>query len=85
MGQHLYNIPIQQPESLCSMQNREYKVLICMKNYLSVMKQLDEMGVKEYSIFDPEKTYPRKRKAFSQETENTQKKKPSLRNIMLVI
>ena len=72
-GQHLYNIPIQQPESLCSMQNREYKVLICMKNYLSVMKQLDELGVKEYSIFDPEKTYPRKRKAFSQETENTQK------------
>lgn len=72
-GQQLNDIPIQRPESLCDMQNREYKVLICMKNYLSVMKQLDQMGIKEYSIFDPEKTYPRKRKIFLQETRNTQK------------
>jgi len=72
-GQQLNDIPIQRPESLCDMQNREYKVLICMKNYLSVMKQLDQMGIKEYSIFDPEKTYPRKRKIFLQETGNTQK------------
>ena len=75
-GQQLCQIPIQQPDSLCSMQDGEYKVLICMKNYLSVMKQLDQMGIKEYSIFDPEKTYSRKRKTFVQETEKTQKAAP---------
>ena len=61
-GQEVEGISIQSPEILRSLQSGEYKVLICIKNYLSVMRQLDGMGVTEYSIYDPGKDYPRKRK-----------------------
>ena len=61
-GQKLEGVPIQSPELLNQLQSGEYKVLICIKNYLSVMKQLDAMGVNEYSIYDSHKAYPRKRR-----------------------
>ena len=31
----------------------------CIKDYLSVLRQLDEMGIKDYAIFDPSRDYPR--------------------------
>lgn len=61
-GQEMEGIPIQSPKILETLQSGEYKVLICIKNYLSVMKQLDCMGITEYSIYDPGKDYPRKRR-----------------------
>ena len=54
-------VEIKSPETLKKLKHGEYKVIICIKNYLSVMKQLDAMGIYEYSIFDPGKAYPRKR------------------------
>ena len=68
-GQVLEGTPIQSPELLRQLQSGEYKVLICIKNYLSVMKQLDAMGVVEYSIFDSSKDYPRKRRPIVQPLE----------------
>ncbi len=80
-GQTIDGITIQSPELLKTLQSGEYKILICIKNYLSVMKQLKEMGIKEYSIYDSGKAYPRKRKPILQpsaaagdETQNTPKK-----------
>lgn len=59
-------IIIQSPEILREFHSGEYKVLICIKDFLSVMRQLDEMGVSEYSIYDPAKDYPRKRHPIAQ-------------------
>lgn len=67
-GQEIEGIPIQPPDIIKQMQSGEYKVLICIKNYLSVMKQLDEMGVREYSIYDSGKDYPRKRRPVVSDT-----------------
>lgn len=61
-GQELEGVPIQSPQLLSRLSGGEYKVLICIKNYLSVMRQLDDMGVREYSIYDSGKDYPRKRR-----------------------
>lgn len=70
-GQELEGIPIHSPTILKEMQSGEYKVLICIKNYLSVMKQLDQMGVREYSIYDIIKDYPRKRKPLIPRTSDS--------------
>lgn len=65
-GQELEGIAIHPPKLLQQLQSGEYKVLICIKNYLSVMKQLDALGVTEYSIYDSNKAYPRKRRTTAE-------------------
>ena len=78
-GQEIEGITIQSPKLLEQLQSGEYKVLICIKNYLSVMKQLIGMGVTEYSIFDSGRDYPRKRKPVQQSAEDRTEGSPALK------
>lgn len=71
-GERIHDIEIQSPELLSKLSVGEYKVLICIKNYVSVMKQLDEMRIAEYSVFDPAKNYPRKRKPIVEKMRNSE-------------
>lgn len=59
-GKSLRGIPIAAPEELKKWPQGSFKVLICIKGYQSVMRQLDAYGIKDYSIFDPTREYPRK-------------------------
>ena len=59
-GQEMEGVTIHSPKLFQTLKSGEYKVIICIKNYLSVMKQLEELGVGDYSIYDWNKDYPRK-------------------------
>lgn len=58
-GSQLEGIPIMPPESLKDFASGEYKVIVCIKNYPSVIRQLKNMCVYEFSIYDPAENYPR--------------------------
>lgn len=59
-GKTVEGIVVQSPAVLEEMEAGEYKVLICIRSYLSVARQLEEKGIKDYSIFDSNRDYPRK-------------------------
>ncbi len=60
IGSSFHGITIKSPEELKQFGHGEYKVIICIKNYLSVMEQLENMGIREYSIYDAGHAYQRK-------------------------
>lgn len=54
-------IPITGVDILLNMEQQEYKVIICIKNFVPIIMQLQQMGVNNYSIYDWNLEYPRKR------------------------
>lgn len=60
-GTRLLDIEIVSPEILRSLPEDSYKVIICIKNCVPVMKQLkEEYRVSNYSVYDWHQEYPRK-------------------------
>lgn len=59
-GDELLGIRIMSPECLHSLEAGSYKVIICIKNYVSVVKQLQLMEVRDYAIYDSSLDYPHK-------------------------
>ncbi len=58
-GTELDGISIYSPDILKEMSIGTYKVIICIKNYIPVMKQLERLGIRDYSIYDSNLKYPR--------------------------
>lgn len=56
-GKEIHGVQIQSPAILEKMQPGECKVLVCIKDFLPVMEQLESLRVDDYSIFNPGKSY----------------------------
>lgn len=54
-------IPIYPPTRLESLDKGTYKVIICIGNYMSVMEQLSQMDINDFSVYDAGQTYARPR------------------------
>lgn len=59
-GTQLNGILIYSPDILKNLEPATFKVIICIKNYMSVMQQLQNMGIMDFGIYDSSLTYPRK-------------------------
>lgn len=60
-GMVMSGIPIQSPECLRDLKEDSFKVIICIKNCVPIMRQLrEELGVSHYSVYDWHQEYPRK-------------------------
>ncbi len=51
-------LPVTAPGELLKMNPAEYKVMVCVRDYLPVVKQLQGMGVPNFSVYDPYSSYP---------------------------
>lgn len=58
-GQTLEGVIIVSPSLLQELDADSCKVIICIKDYLSVARQLKELQIKDYGVFDPARAYPR--------------------------
>lgn len=59
-GQKLDGVEIVSPDFLKGLNLNEYKIIICIKNYTPVIKQLEELGATEYSVYNVTREYQRK-------------------------
>lgn len=56
-GTEIEGIPVLAPAALKEMNPAEYKVIICIKNYMPVVNQLHRAGIPNYSVYDPKASY----------------------------
>ena len=61
-GEEFYGVMISGVNILREYDDKSYRVIICIKSFLSVVRQLEEMGVSDYGVFDPAQVYIRPRK-----------------------
>ena len=59
-GTQIEGIPVNPPDFLKSIPDKELHLIICIKKYYGVVKQLEQMGITDYHIFDPNNDYPNK-------------------------
>lgn len=61
-GTTVKGIAVYAPEFLDRFSHGEYWVLICVKEFAPIAKQLENMGVSEYGVFTPSRIYPKPRR-----------------------
>ena len=67
-GKSINGVKICAPTILQQLRPDEYKVIICIKNHASVVRQLKGLGVEKYSIYDANIGYERKTTRSIQQT-----------------
>ncbi len=71
IGGEISGIKIKSPEELREM--KDFKVIICVKSYLSIIRQLEEMGISDYGIYEPNNKYQRRKKEREKEIKGEKK------------
>lgn len=56
-GTEVNGIPVLAPEALLKMNPAEYKIMICIRDYMPVVKQMHRAGIPNYSVYDPNRFY----------------------------
>lgn len=56
-GTEVEGLPVLAPEALEKMNPVEYKVIICIRNYMPVVRQLCRAGIPNFSVYDPNVFY----------------------------
>ena len=56
----LKGIDIVSPDYLKEQAPGTFKVIVCIKNYVSVIGELRDMGIYDFGIYDPSRCYPRR-------------------------
>lgn len=74
-GAELEGIPIYSPQYLMTLAPETYKVIICIKYYMPVVKQLKIMGVNSYGIYDSDLCLPDQRQLVIADKNTTEKPK----------
>ncbi len=64
-GKDIDGLSIKSPAWLYEQPAGTYKVIICIKDYLSVVRQLEDKGIRDYGVFDPDVDYQRKKSAVN--------------------
>lgn len=64
-GTDLDGYPIISPEKLYELNPREYKVIVCVKNFEPIVEQLRTMGVVNVSVYEGHKVYPGRQASIS--------------------
>lgn len=57
-GKALEGIPILAPSRLKGLDPETYKVIVCVQDCLGIVRQLKDMGVKYYGVYDKNMDYP---------------------------
>lgn len=73
-GKTVAEIMVSPPKILRDYSIGEYHVLICIRNYFPIIKQLEEMGIHAYGVFEPERMYRRKRHPIPRDNTKAVKK-----------
>lgn len=60
-GEQLDGIEILPPDRILALKKGSYKIIICIKNYTAVIRQLCHLQVSDYGVFDVNMDYPRKK------------------------
>ncbi len=74
-GRSFEGIPILPPRVLQELEEGTYKIIICIKNYGAVVRQLQKLGIREYGVFDKNIEYPRKNQMIIKQEKCTRPKK----------
>lgn len=57
-GTWMNGVPINSPDILYDIPEKERHIIICIKGYSGVVSQLKSMGIEDYHIYDPGNDYP---------------------------